>query len=101
MGYVGPYPGTLTHAEKAILMPRDPELAAAVNGWLEPAIASERDRTAAEELSRASVRSRSGHLTVPSPTSGSLCDSNRMGTRGTRQISCAYSHIDAIRGELA
>lgn len=28
------YPGTLTHSEKAILMPRDPELVAVVNRWL-------------------------------------------------------------------
>jgi cyclohexadienyl dehydratase len=32
--------GTLTHADKAILMPRDPELVQAVNDWLAPAIAA-------------------------------------------------------------
>ena len=34
------FPGTLTHADKAILMPRDPDLVKAVNGWLTPAIAA-------------------------------------------------------------
>jgi cyclohexadienyl dehydratase len=34
------YPGTLTHADKAILMPRDPDLVKAVNDWLTPAIAA-------------------------------------------------------------
>ena len=34
------FPGTLTHADKAILMPRDPELVQAVNDWLTPAIAA-------------------------------------------------------------
>jgi len=34
------FPGTLTHADKAILMPRDPELVKAVNAWLTPAIAA-------------------------------------------------------------
>jgi ABC-type amino acid transport substrate-binding protein len=33
-------PGTLTHADKAILMPRDPDLVKAVNDWLSPAIAT-------------------------------------------------------------
>lgn len=33
-------PGTLTHAEKAILMPKDPALVAAVNSWLQGAIAA-------------------------------------------------------------
>jgi cyclohexadienyl dehydratase len=32
------YPGTLTHADKAILMPRDPVLIKAVNDWLRPSI---------------------------------------------------------------
>lgn len=32
--------GTLTHSDKAILMPRDPELVKAVNDWLTPAIAA-------------------------------------------------------------
>jgi cyclohexadienyl dehydratase len=31
-------PGTLTHTDKAILMPRDPLLIKAVNDWLEPSI---------------------------------------------------------------
>src|SRR5262249_5327239 len=34
--------GTLTHAGKAILMPKDPALVAAVNAWLAPAIAAGR-----------------------------------------------------------
>ena len=34
------FPGTLTHADKAILMPRDPDLIKAVNDWLAPAIAA-------------------------------------------------------------
>jgi cyclohexadienyl dehydratase len=34
------FPGTLTHADKAILMPRDPDLVKAVNDWLRPAIAA-------------------------------------------------------------
>jgi cyclohexadienyl dehydratase len=34
------FPGTLTHSDKAILMPRDPELISAVNAWLQPAIAA-------------------------------------------------------------
>lgn len=34
------FPGTLTHAEKAIFMPRDPELVAAVNDWLTPRVAA-------------------------------------------------------------
>jgi cyclohexadienyl dehydratase len=34
------FPGTLTHADKAILMPRDPNLVKAVNDWLTPAIAA-------------------------------------------------------------
>ncbi len=34
------FPGTLTHADKAILMPRDPGLVEAVNDWLTPAIAA-------------------------------------------------------------
>jgi len=34
------FPGTLTHADKAILMPRDPNLVQAVNDWLTPAIAA-------------------------------------------------------------
>jgi cyclohexadienyl dehydratase len=33
-------PGTLTHADKAILMPRDPDLVKAVNDWLTAAIAA-------------------------------------------------------------
>jgi cyclohexadienyl dehydratase len=33
-------PGTLTHADKAILMPRDPDLVKAVNDWLAPAVAA-------------------------------------------------------------
>jgi cyclohexadienyl dehydratase len=33
-------PGTLTHADKAILMPREPDLVKAVNDWLTPAIAA-------------------------------------------------------------
>jgi cyclohexadienyl dehydratase len=33
-------PGTLTHADKAIFMPRDPDLVKAVNDWLTPAIAA-------------------------------------------------------------
>jgi cyclohexadienyl dehydratase len=33
-------PGTLTHSEKAILMPRDPDLVKAVNDWLTPVIAA-------------------------------------------------------------
>jgi cyclohexadienyl dehydratase len=33
-------PGTLTHADKAILMPRDAELVKAVNDWLAPAVAA-------------------------------------------------------------
>jgi cyclohexadienyl dehydratase len=33
-------PSTLTHADKAILMPRDPDLVKAVNDWLAPAIAA-------------------------------------------------------------
>ena len=33
-------PGTLTHADKAILMPQDPALTAAVNGWLQEAVAA-------------------------------------------------------------
>jgi cyclohexadienyl dehydratase len=28
------FPGTLTHADKAIFMPRDPELLKVVNDWL-------------------------------------------------------------------
>jgi cyclohexadienyl dehydratase len=32
--------GTLTHADKAILMPKDPALVEAVNGWLKEAIAA-------------------------------------------------------------
>ncbi|MGH8142962.1 MAG: transporter substrate-binding domain-containing protein [Steroidobacteraceae bacterium] len=32
-------PDTLTHEDKAILMPKDPELLAAVNGWLRAALA--------------------------------------------------------------
>ena len=34
------YPGTLTHADKVILMARDPELDAAVDTWLEEQIAA-------------------------------------------------------------
>jgi cyclohexadienyl dehydratase len=34
------FSGTLTHADKAILMPRDPDLVKAVNDWLTPAIAA-------------------------------------------------------------
>jgi len=34
------FPGTLTHADKAILMPRDPDLLAAVNRWLAGSIQS-------------------------------------------------------------
>jgi cyclohexadienyl dehydratase len=34
------FPGTLTHADKAIFMPRDPDLVNAVNEWLTPAIAA-------------------------------------------------------------
>jgi cyclohexadienyl dehydratase len=33
-------PGTLTHAEKVILMPRDPALEAAVDGWLRAELAA-------------------------------------------------------------
>jgi ABC-type amino acid transport substrate-binding protein len=29
------YPGTLTRADKAVLMPRDPALKAAVDAWLQ------------------------------------------------------------------
>ena len=31
-------PGTLTHADKAVLMPRDPALVSAVNAWLEESV---------------------------------------------------------------
>lgn len=34
------YPGTLSHADKAIFMPRDAQLVKAVNDWLMPAIAA-------------------------------------------------------------
>jgi cyclohexadienyl dehydratase len=34
------FSGTLTHSDKAILMPHDPELVTAVDAWLSPAIAS-------------------------------------------------------------
>jgi ABC-type amino acid transport substrate-binding protein len=34
------FPGTFTHADKAILMPRDADLVKAVNDWLTPAIAA-------------------------------------------------------------
>jgi cyclohexadienyl dehydratase len=34
------FPGTLTHAEKAIFMARDPDLVQAVNDWLTPAVAA-------------------------------------------------------------
>jgi cyclohexadienyl dehydratase len=34
------YPGTLTHSNKAILMPRDPELVKAINEWLTGVIAT-------------------------------------------------------------
>jgi len=34
------FSGTLTHADKAILMPRDPDFVKAVNEWLTPAIAA-------------------------------------------------------------
>lgn len=34
------FPGTLTHADKAILMPRDPDLVKGVNDWLARAIAA-------------------------------------------------------------
>ena len=34
-----PYPGTLTHADKAILLRRDAELVKAVNGWLTEVVA--------------------------------------------------------------
>lgn len=34
------YPGTLTRSQKAILMPRDPDLVKAVNEWLGSALAS-------------------------------------------------------------
>jgi cyclohexadienyl dehydratase len=34
------FSGTLTHADKAILMPRDPDLVKAINDWLTPAIAA-------------------------------------------------------------
>jgi cyclohexadienyl dehydratase len=33
-------PGTLTHSDKAILMPRDPALVSTVNAWLQEAIAA-------------------------------------------------------------
>ena len=46
-------PGTLTHAEKALLMPKDPALVAAVNGWLQQAIAAgEPTRLLHDNLSR-------------------------------------------------
>jgi cyclohexadienyl dehydratase len=45
--------GTLTHADKAILMPRDPALVEAVNGWLKEALAAgEPARLLRENLSR-------------------------------------------------
>jgi cyclohexadienyl dehydratase len=34
------FSGTLTHADKAILIPRDPDLVKAVNDWLAPTIAA-------------------------------------------------------------
>jgi len=34
------YPGTLTHADKAILLPRDADLISAVNAWLAAALAA-------------------------------------------------------------
>ena len=34
------FSGTLTHADKAVLMPRDPDLVKAVNDWLAPAVAA-------------------------------------------------------------
>ena len=39
-GWCRTLPGTLTHADKAILMPRDPDLVKAVNDWLASAIAA-------------------------------------------------------------
>jgi cyclohexadienyl dehydratase len=45
--------GTLTHADKAILMPKDPALVEAVNGWLKEAIAAgEPARLLHESLNR-------------------------------------------------
>jgi cyclohexadienyl dehydratase len=34
------FPGTLTHADKAVFMSRDPDLVKAVNDWLTPALAA-------------------------------------------------------------
>jgi len=35
------FPSTLTRADKAIFMPRDPELVKAINDWLIPTIAAD------------------------------------------------------------
>ena len=40
VGLCRAFPGTLTHSDKAIFMPRDPELEKAVNEWLTSAIAA-------------------------------------------------------------
>ncbi|HET9388911.1 MAG TPA: transporter substrate-binding domain-containing protein [Steroidobacteraceae bacterium] len=49
------YAGTLTHSEKAILMPRDPELIALVNRWLQGELAAgEPDRLLKSYLDRES-----------------------------------------------
>ena len=44
-----PLPGTLTHSDKAVLMPRDPALVAVVNGWLTEAIGKGEPRRLIEE----------------------------------------------------
>ncbi len=46
------FPGTLTHADKAIFMPRDPGLVKAVNDWLEPAVAAGRPARVLNEYLR-------------------------------------------------
>jgi len=46
-------PGTLTHSDKALLMPRDPALVSAINAWLTDSInAGEPARLLQEQLNR-------------------------------------------------